>query len=197
MNHPGDENNISIDPYGDRTLIVGNGENQKRFLVSSNAMRLASPVWRAMFTGPYREGTAIEIPFPDGNPDAFLITLRIAHLQFNNLPSSLDFQGLVNLALVCDVYDMVQIVRPFITKWIEPLEPLAEKIGFEEWLLVAWTFSYPKIFERIASRLVLCASTNADGQCLNEKNKVLDDFMPPGIIGKFRALYIPELPAWD
>ena len=165
MNPPEDENSITIDPYGDRSLIIGDGKNQKRFLVSSNAMRLASPVWKSMFTGPYKEAVAKEIPFPEGKPDAFLITLRIAHLRFDDLPSLLDFQELVNLAIVCDEYDMVPTVRPFLTKWITPLEPLADKIGFEEWLFVAWTFGCPEIFERVSRRLVLCASTNADGQC--------------------------------
>lgn len=70
MNPPEDENSITIDPYGDRSLIIGDGKNQKRFLVSSNAMRLASPIWKSMFTGPYKEGTAKEIPFPEGKPDA-------------------------------------------------------------------------------------------------------------------------------
>jgi hypothetical protein len=190
MNPPEDENSITIDPYGDRSLIIGEKENQKRFLVSSNAMRLASPVWERMFTGPYKEGTAKEIPFPEGKPDALLIVLRIAHLRFKDLPLLLDFQELVNLAVVCDEYDLVPTVRPFLTKWITPLEPLADKIGFEEWLFVAWTFGYPKIFEQISRRLVLCASTNAGGQCLDGTMKVLDDcFMPPGIIGKLRTLY--------
>lgn len=93
MNRPEDGNNISIDPNGDRTLIVGTGENQKFFRVSSKAMSLASPVWKAMFTGPYRESTAEEISFPEAEPNALLIALRIAHLQFKDLPSSLDFQG--------------------------------------------------------------------------------------------------------
>src|SRR5947208_4659100 len=174
-------NNISIDPCGDRTLIVGTGENQKRFLVSSKAMCLASPVWKTRLTGPDREGTAKEILFPEGKPDALLVTLRIAHLQFKDLPSSLSFQRLVNLAIVCNEYDMVPIVQPFLTKWITPLEHLAEMTGFEEWLFVAWAFGRPEIFRRITNRLVLHASTNADGQCLNETNKVLDDcHMPPG-----------------
>jgi hypothetical protein len=192
-----DQNSILIDPCGDRSLIVGTGENQKRFLVSSKAMCLASPVWRAMFTGPYKEGAAKEIAFPEGKPDALLITLRIAHLQFKDLPSSLDFQGLVHLAVVCDEYDLVPIVRPFLMNWIRPLEPLAQEIGFEEWLLVAWTFGFPEIFARITSRLVLNASTNEDRQCLNETGKVLGDFMPPDIIGEFKTLYMPELPTWD
>ena len=183
MNHPEDGGIISIDPNGDRSLIVGTGMNQKLFRVSSKAMCLASPVWNAMFTGPYKEATAEEISLPEAEPNALLITLRIAHLQFKELPSSLDFQELVNLAAVCDVYDMVPIVRPFVKEWIRASEPLAEEIGYEEWLLVAWTFGYPEIFARIARRLVLYASTNADGQCLNEKNKVLEDFIPPGIIG--------------
>lgn len=85
---------------------------------------------------------------------------------------------------------MVPIIRPFSTDWISALEPLAGQVGHEEWLSIAWTFGLREIFERTARMLVLCASTNAAGQCLNAENQVLDDFTPPGIIGEFRALYI-------
>jgi len=187
------ENDITLDPYGDRCLVVGTGDNQTRILVSSHAMRLASPVWKAMLTGPYQEGTAEEIPFPSDDPDAFLIMLQIAHLQFNDLPSSLEFQELVNVAAICDKYDMVSIFRPFSKKLIEPLEPLAKEIGFEEWLFIAWTFGYPEIFERVMNRLVLHSSTNANGQCLNEKGKILDELlMPPTVVGKFRLFTSPN-----
>lgn len=183
MNRPGDGNIISIDPNGDRSLIVGTGENQKVFRVSSKAMCLASPVWKAMFAGPFKEATAQEISFPEAEPNALLITLRIAHLQFKELPSFLDFHQLLNLAVVCDVYDLVSIVRPFLTGWITASRPIADRIGYEEWLLVAWTFGYREEFERSTCRLVLCVGTNEDGQCLTETNKVLKDFMAPGIIG--------------
>ena len=190
------ENDFSLDPRGDRSLIVGNGTNQKRFLVSSHAMRFASPVWRAMLTGPYEEGTAEEISFPSDDPDALLVMLRIAHLQFKDVPSLLEFKELVNVAAACDKYEMVSISRPFSKKWIEHLEPLSEKTGFEEWLFVAWTFGYPEIFNRIMDRLVLNASTSADGQCLKEKNQILDEYiMPPDTLGKFRSPDIREVPA--
>jgi hypothetical protein len=198
MGPPEDGSNISFDPNGDRCLIVSTGENQKRFQVSSKAMCLASPVWKAMFTGGCKETTAEEISFPEADPNALSITLRIAHLQFKDLPSSLNFKELLRLAAICDEYDLVKIVRPFLAKWIEPFERLALKNGYpEEWLLVAWTFGNREVFGSITRRILLCARTNADGQCLNEKNRILEDFMPSDIIGWFRALSLSanHLPA--
>lgn len=198
MTTPEDGSNISFDPNGDRCLIVGTGDNQKRFRVSSNAMCLASPVWKAMFTGGWKETTTEEISFPEADPNALSIALRIAHLQFKDLPSSVNFKELLRLAGICDEYDLVKIVRPFLAKWIERFERLALKNEYpEEWLLVAWTFGNRDVFGSITRRILLYARTNADGQCLNEKNKILEDFMPSDIIGWFRvlSLFANHLPA--
>ena len=90
---------------------------------------------------------------------------------------------------------MVSIVRPFIKNWTGPWEGVSNKIGFEEWLFVAWTFGYPKIFKPIMDRLVLNTTTNAGGQCLNEKKTILDQIVtPPDVIGKFAFLHNLELP---
>ena len=92
--------------------------DQETFVVSSAVMRIASPVWRTMFDpqGHFMESqcsfTHGEMDFPEDDADALLCVLRIAHLQFRTLPKTLDYAQLLNLAIICDKYDTVAIVRP-------------------------------------------------------------------------------------
>lgn len=91
---------------------------QQTLLVSSAVMRIASPVWRTMLDpqGHFMESQRSlihgEIEFPEDDPDALLCVLRIAHLQFRKVPDTLDYEELVDLAIICDKYDTVAIVRP-------------------------------------------------------------------------------------
>ena len=92
--------------------------DQETLVVSSAVMRMASPVWRTMFDpqGHFMESqrsfTHGEMDFPEDDPDALLCVLRIAHLQFRRLPKTLNYAQLLNLAIICDKYDTVAIVRP-------------------------------------------------------------------------------------
>ena len=92
--------------------------DQETLVVSSAVMRIASPVWRTMFDpqGHFMESqrsfTHGEMDFPEDDPDALLCVLRIAHLQFRKVPETLDYAELLNLAIICDKYDTVAIVRP-------------------------------------------------------------------------------------
>ena len=91
---------------------------QKTFVVSSAVLRIASPVWRAMFDpqGPFMDTqhslTHGEMELPEDNADALLCVLRIAHLQFRRIPETLDYAELLEVAIICDKYDTVSIVRP-------------------------------------------------------------------------------------
>ncbi len=91
---------------------------QETFVVSSAVMRIASPVWKTMFDpqghfmDSQRSFTHGEMDFPEDNADALLCVLRIAHLQFRRIPETLDYAELLNLAIICDKYDTVAIVRP-------------------------------------------------------------------------------------
>ena len=92
--------------------------DQETLVVSSAVMRIASPVWRTMFDpqGRFmesqRSSTHGEMHFPEDDPDALLCVLRIAHLQFRKVPETLGYVELLNLAIICDKYDTVAIVRP-------------------------------------------------------------------------------------
>jgi hypothetical protein len=56
------------------------------------------------------------MPLPDDDEMALLVVLRAAHLQFHQLPpaSPMPFHRLLNLAVVCEKYDTMKVVRPFL-----------------------------------------------------------------------------------
>ncbi|KAL8795387.1 MAG: hypothetical protein Q9195_002128 [Heterodermia aff. obscurata] len=162
---------IQIDAAGDITLLVKHGDEWVTFQVSSKAMSLASPVWRAMLdpNGPFRESRADnnEITFPDDYSKALLILLLAAHLRFQDVPQNLTFEQLLNVCILCDKYDCITLVRPWISKWLDRQRyPAGEKL-YEEWLFIAWTTGDEATFESTGRNLILHA--NPDGsRKLNE-----------------------------
>jgi hypothetical protein len=97
-----------------------------------------------MFEARWAESEASEIALRDDDMDAMLLVLRIAHLRFHDLPKKLEFGPLLNLAVVCDKYDLVRMVRPFLDLhgWAKPHDYHQGKSWYPSWLFVAWTFGY-------------------------------------------------------
>ena len=98
-----DRSSIVLDPSGDLQLST----DTQDFVVSSRAMCLASPVWRAMFDphGHWAKQSSGVVDLPEDDPDALLILLRIAHLQFSRLPEELaGYEHLLQLAVLCNKY---------------------------------------------------------------------------------------------
>ena len=90
-----------LDPSGDLRLSTATQD----FVVSSKAMCLASPVWRAMFDpqGRWAKQSSGVFDLPDDDAHALLLLLRIAHLQFSDLPDALViYRHLLQLAVLCD-----------------------------------------------------------------------------------------------
>lgn len=188
---------IDVAPSGDFKLIV---EQDKRslfapkpqntvtgsFLVSSTVMTIASPVWKVMFDpqSRFREATEKEVHFLDDDPDMLLLLLRIAHLQFQELPSTLDYRQLLGLATLCDKYDTVHLARPWLRQWEQPLSPPTSCSGQESLIFIAWTFGDVETFEKWAKHLTMeCYTTPTPGQCFTRPGVQLEENMPPGIVG--------------
>ena len=177
---------IQIDAAGDLKLLVPYGEEWVIFQVSSKAMSLASPVWRAMLdpNGPFRESQPDnnEIIFPEDGPKALLILLSAAHLRFQDVPEELSFQQLRSVCVLCDKYDCITLVRPWISKWQARQDFPAGQEFYEEWLFIAWTTGDEATFKRVGRSMILRASTNESGAFNDTRLSWLK--MPPGFIGQ-------------
>ena len=176
---------------GDVRLVVGKaGGIQQPIQASKTVMSLASPVWKAMFSRVWAEHEASEIPLPDDDIEATLLVLRIAHLQFQDLPkkSKLTLSRLLDLAVICDKYDLVRLVHPFLdlNQWAQPWFPIGT-VGAQykpELLFIAWTFGYSREFELLAKHFVTHLRVEADGTLLFAGQQS-PEHMPPGLLGKF------------
>jgi len=183
--------NIILDDAGDLTLVAGepgslNGTT--RILVSRKVLSIASPVWKAMLTGHFREKDALELPLPDDDLSALMIVLHIAHLRFNRLPDSMTLSDLLQLAKLCDKYDTVSVLRPFLQKWVDPLEKYYDVSFREEWLFIAWTFGYQTMFGSTLSTVIREVAVCRDSGCLKWEGRNISHSLPPGIQGTLRLL---------
>lgn len=128
-----------------------------------------------------------EVAFPDDDPDALLVLLNIAHLNFDKLPETMDFERLLNIAVLCDKYDMVRIIRPWMPKWAEPSKSRALDPGHEEWAFIAWAFGDQVTFDAVVRTMVMNSLSNEFGELLSSVGKPYGKNMPPGLLGKLVA----------
>lgn len=181
---------IYFDAAGDVRLLVQSPEGEKALVVSSKAMTMACKPWTAMLGPNFSEGQQEHdktIPLPDDNFKALSILLHIAHLQFNQVPSKLEFQELLEVAILSDKYQATPLVVPWLSSWIKQLEHLIDVAGYEAWLWIAWEFGRTDIFERVAKRLVLksCSGSERDGLVLKDARTVSTDYIPADMTGEF------------
>lgn len=185
----GRQQTIVLHDDGDVTLVVGKaGGVQQPIQASKTTMSLASPVWKAMFSRVWAEHAASEILLPDDDVSATLTVLRIAHLQFQDLPKKGDFSptSLLNLAVICDKYDLVRIVRPFLDLhgWASPwFSSNTDVASFPQLLFSAWTFGYSQSFESMAKDVLDRLIVTFSGAPMIG-GATLPEPMPPGLLGK-------------
>lgn len=165
-------------------IIVMHNDDLVEGKVSSDALCLASPVWKKFVYPPWEIENEPEeekqIDFSEDDSDALLILLNIAHLRFDQVPDCLPYQLLLDVATLCDQYDCVALVRPWLltSHWLKDEEIESASRCQPQWLFIAWVFGRELLFESIAKSLV------------KTMTNVAKDFwssltpMPPGIIGK-------------
>lgn len=185
------------DPEGDIRLTVplaieSGVEQQKCFIVSSKAMRLACDPWKKMLApdSPFAEREKVgqgELSLPEDDAAPLAILLHIAHLNFDKIPQYMTFKDLLDLAVLTDKYGATKLVRPWIKSWICDVQHLLLMPAFEQWLWIAWEFGQIANFRRLAEHLVTEVRETADGRCITRSGRILDPLadscrLPPDII---------------
>lgn len=178
---------IFLDLSGGLKLVIGAAHKQTTVMVSPKALCLASPVWRAMLNpaSGFQEATSVErtVSFPEDDPETFVLLLQICHLNFSNVPQFLTYRELTKIAILCDKYDTVALVRPWVSTWQQNHILLAERDGFEGWLFISWTFGNRAVFESVFTRLVQESTSCERGKLITSSGTRVETDMPPGIIG--------------
>ena len=125
-----------------------------------------------------------EVDFRDDGGEALLLLLHIAHLQYNDIPTTLAYNTLLDVAVLCDRYSCVELVEPWLSHWLSDEEKSSKEAGHENWLFIAWVFGRGKVFSDLAFRMVREATTNDDSKCLTSSGAEVPGPMPPNILGK-------------
>ena len=165
----------------------------KDFVVSCAALRLASPVWNTMLDphGHFTESRGGELSLTDDDPTAFLILMRVAHMQFNQLDVAISYETLLSLARICDKYDTVTLIRPWVDQWLEPYAsqaPSKSYHGFEGLAFIAWTIGKPELFWNAVNSLVANITFDINGNMMH-RGELVGSIMPPGLLGKLWPFY--------
>ncbi|MCJ1368297.1 hypothetical protein MMC16_007439 [Acarospora aff. strigata] len=186
------DNAICILDSGDLLLLVTYSNDRIVFVVSSHAMSLASPIWKKTLKPPFPKLVSRidgdddlqdkQVDFSEDNGEALLLLLRIAHLQFSKVPSTLTFESLLDVAILYDKYDCVGLVGPWLSLWLSNEETQSKEQGYEEWLFIAWVFGREKTFKELATKLTHEVKINAKGDCLTSTGEIFPSQMPPDII---------------
>lgn len=134
----------AIEPNGDLTIVC----KETSFLVSSYILSLASPVFKAMLSGGFKEGLAIqntrpgdtaEINLPEDNADAFRIFADLSHHRYDSIPDQPDLDTLEALAVVVDKYECIPLVKHQATAWLN--HGLSNRSSEELWRLLDFAFA--------------------------------------------------------
>ncbi len=119
-----------------------------------------------------------------------MILLRIAHLRFHDTPATLPYRTLLHVAVLCDQYQCINLVSPWLPKWLADEKKSSMQIGQENWVFIAWVFGREKVCKTLARHLVLQLKLTNEGVYRSTHTPTLathlkiNDPMPPGTIGK-------------
>lgn len=165
--------------------------------VSSHAMALGSPVWEKFLFPPWSgsketqdlEGRDVQtspvqqLNFVEDDSEALLILLRIAHLQFKDIPVTLSYGQLLNLATLVDQYDCIGIIRPWLATWLANEKAEWKAPGHECGLFIAWAFGRKEVFESLALKMVKEIGVDTNGVTLTSSGEPIPQPLPYGILG--------------
>ena len=161
---------ICTAPDGDVILEVREDSRSFQFRVASQILCVASPYFRDM-PGPgstfkkacdLRGGTGSNpepwsIVIRGDNPNALTILLYSLHFRSEKVPRAVSFDGLWELAILCDKFGCVSAMKPWITLWTRI--PPQHKDNFSEclvkWVYMAYVFELDDLFEKVTTKIIL------------------------------------------
>jgi hypothetical protein len=161
-------------------------------LVSSHALRLASPVLAGMFEGSWKESevqsdglrhTAIS----EFDPLAMQHVLNIFHHKLKSVPKALPLEELSKLAVIVDYWQCHEAVALFSDLWIDALKNDIPRGRFNRdvvlWLFVAVTFNR----EKTKDAMLQLALTHGTQPFDNLGLPIL-----PNLVGEWLAINAPQ-----
>ncbi|KAI9040724.1 BTB/POZ domain-containing protein [Aspergillus affinis] len=186
-----------FDPNGDVIFVVGEGmlEKERKFLVSSRVLSLASPVFAKLFSESFSEGielkkgTCPELSLPEDDPQAMETIFRIAHFLKPEevAPPMTEFPAKV--AVHANKYDCMKVVAAWLTKHLyhprlRRRQDDLDAINFGHMLLSAFLLQDPETFHAL-SALAQKSMTPGNLEAWEYSGMLQPGLFPQEISGRF------------
>lgn len=169
----------TICPNGDIVLSLTTSNPPTKLLVSSTHLIHASPYYRALLTGPFREAHdlhtngSVKITLSEDNPDAMLAIMNAVHGRFFAVPGRrINLELLKDIAVLVDRYELFESVSTLLNTWVTTVrvgDPRASLRDVAKWFLcVTWAFNMSDGFRFATKELILDTGVdvNLDGTCI-------------------------------
>lgn len=172
---------MDLSPVYDVSLVL---KNDQRLRVHSLFLRVASPVFAAMFGPHFREGRILseetpgELPFPDDDPESMKLLCKLLHHQISEseLPS---IDGLLEFAVLVDKYDCRRAVFRTANAWLEEHFARAQEDDEQldaKFLAIAASLRLTNMFAVISKEMML----RQKGSFWRFSH--VNDFLPPATL---------------
>ncbi|KAG6105603.1 hypothetical protein E4U14_005040 [Claviceps sp. LM454 group G7] len=170
---PTSESNVLNDTDSAESHGENSEHNETQFRLSSRHLALASPVFKTMLNGVWKESAPpsnwsdcqvrYELAATEWDVEDFLMVMNIVHGRNRQVPVSIDLETLGRISVIVDYYQFQEVAQVFVGLWIDRLSGnLPTKYGQEcvTWMFVSWVFSYSEIFAKMTR---VAIKTSEDG----------------------------------
>ncbi|KAF5981919.1 hypothetical protein FCOIX_4058 [Fusarium coicis] len=158
----------SIESLNDlKNLKPSNEDGQNvelRYRVSSAHLMLASPVFKAMLDGPFQESSRkrdgrFEVKTSECSAEALVVLSDIIHGHHRDVPKTMEFSLLTEMAILVDYYQCHEIVEMFAENWtaLVPQEDEMEESDYQtniSRLFISWVFGKIELFNTVVYSLL-------------------------------------------
>ncbi|CVL06758.1 uncharacterized protein FMAN_11859 [Fusarium mangiferae] len=134
------------------------------YRVSSAHLMLASPVFKAMIDGPFKESShnkdgRFEVKTSECSAEALLILLDIIHGHHRDVPKTMEFSLLTEMAILVDYYECHEIVEMFAENWMASViqEDDIEESDYQtnmSRLFISWVFGKIALFNSVVYSII-------------------------------------------
>ncbi|KAF7863206.1 hypothetical protein EAF04_007289 [Stromatinia cepivora] len=174
--------NFVADPDGDLLILLGpitpisktGGSTfheinsiwayDSRVLVSSKHMSLASPVFKIMLEGSFKESLELKtkgsltLPLPEDDPVAMRILIDLIHGRGDSVPEAVHLHIFTALAVLADYYRCSAVARVCANLWKRKILELSlwehSEARIASWICVTWVFNLSLEFEEATGRII-------------------------------------------
>ncbi|KAJ9294869.1 hypothetical protein DTO271G3_6431 [Paecilomyces variotii] len=135
-------------------------EESFRIQVSAKHLVLASPVFKQILTGGWKESVtylqkgSVEITTEGWDIEALLILLRVMHCQNYQVPRKLTLEMVAKVAVIADYYECEEAIGFFADTWIGSLEDVPPARYCRDlilWLWISYYLKLPDQFQKVSS----------------------------------------------